>query len=105
MTTHFQKLLRAQADGPLLSGQGDDARTARLYLVNGIDCFLAKAAQAAVEDGIDPRAVSRMFVTHALEALNRAPGATPAAARANAEFVLQEALRIHSLYDDPDQAA
>ncbi len=105
MTTHFQKLLKSQIDNPLFSGRGDDIRDGRSYFANGFDCFLAKAANAVAADGIDRKAVARMFVAHALEVLDKTPGATPADSRGHAAFILQEALRIHSLYDDPEQAA
>jgi len=53
MTTHFQKLLRDQADSPLFSGQGDGIKDGRYYLINGFDGFLASAAKAIAADGVD----------------------------------------------------
>jgi hypothetical protein len=47
----------------------------------------------------------RLFVNHALEVLNSAPGTTPPAKKKNAEQVLQDALSLHSDYDDPAKAA
>ena len=71
MSTHFQKLLRDQADNPLFSGQGDGIKDGRYYLVNGFDGFLTSAAKAIAADGLDRQTLMKLFVNHALEVLNR----------------------------------
>ena len=105
MSTNFQKLLRDQTDNPLFSGQGDGVKDVRYYLTNGFDCFLASAAAALAADGIDRQTLMRLFVNHALEVLDNAPGVTPPVKKKNAELVLQYALALHSDFDDPKRAA
>jgi len=105
MTTHFQRLLKDQAGSPLFSGQGDGIKDGRYYLINGFDYFLASAAKAIVADGVDRRTIMKLFVNHALEVLDNAPGVTPPVKKQNAEQVLQYALALHSDFDDPKQAA
>ena len=73
--------------------------------INGLDCFLTSAARAVVADGIDRQTLMKLFINHALEVLNTAPGVTPPVKKKNAEQVLQYALALHSDFDDPKKAA
>jgi hypothetical protein len=54
-------------------------------------------------DGIE-KAIMTIFVNHAVEVLNKAPGVTQPMKKANAEAVLQSALQLHSIYDEPRDA-
>jgi hypothetical protein len=74
-------------------------------VANTLDLALAKLAEKAAAHGIERKAIMRLFIDHAFEVLNKAPGQTPAAARHNAAAVLQEAMRLHSIYDGPEGAA
>jgi hypothetical protein len=101
MTTNFQKLLRDKADSTLFSGKGDGERDGKYYLANEFDCFLSAAAEAVAADGIDRKTIMRLFISHALEVLDETPGVrqTPITMRGNADVVLQEAMKLHSIYD------
>ncbi len=82
------------------------ANDGKIHLVNGFDCFLADAAEAIAADGIDRKTIMRLFISHALDVLDKTPGVlhTPATRRANVDLVLQEALMLHSLHDNPEKA-
>jgi hypothetical protein len=82
----------------------DTAQAERLLLVNRFDLALKQLAEKAAGEGIARETIMRLFIDHALDVLNNAPGRTPAQARHNAEAVLQEAMRMHSMYDDSKDA-
>ena len=55
--------------------------------------------------GIDQQMIMKLFVNHALEVLDTAPGVTPPVKKQNAEQILQYVLALQSDFDDPKKAA
>jgi hypothetical protein len=73
--------------------------------LGGFDCFLSSAAEALAADGVKRQTIMNLFITHALEVLQKTPGIPriPPNTKKNADTVLQAALHLHSLYDDPER--
>jgi hypothetical protein len=110
MKTNIQKVpIHAAADPlfdgtPLLDGKGNTVKSGAWHIINRFDDFLSSAAEALAADGIERKAIMTLFVNHAVEVLNKAPGVTQPMKKANAETVLQSILQFHSIYDDPQDA-
>jgi hypothetical protein len=110
MKTHIQQVLAHAAadplfDGtPLLDGKGNVVHSGAWHMIHRFDDFLFRAAEALAEDGIERKAIMTLFINHAVEVLNKAPGVTPPMKKANAETVLQSVLQFHRIYDDPEDA-
>jgi hypothetical protein len=110
MKTNIQKVpIHAAADSlfdgtPLLDGKGNTVKSGAWHIINRFDDFLSSAAEALAADGIERKAIMTLFVNHAVEVLNKAPGVTQPMKKANAETVLQSILQFHSIYDDPQDA-
>lgn len=65
-----------------------------------IDLKLKKLTEQAIAKGLERKTVVRLLIDHAFDILNASPGH----ARESASLILDEALRLHSIYDDPDKA-
>jgi len=110
MKTNIQQALAHAAadplfDGtPLLDGKGNVVHSGAWHIINRFDDFLSRAAEALAKDGIERKAIMTLFVNHAVEALNKAPGVTPPMKKANVETVLPSVLQFHSIYDNPEDA-
>jgi hypothetical protein len=74
MTTNFQKLLQDKAGDSLFDGKGDEEHDGHFYLIGGFDCFLSSAAEALAADGVKRQTIMNLFITHALEVMQKTPG-------------------------------
>jgi hypothetical protein len=102
MISNFNKVLADAANDPLFNGQGDDLISGKRYVINGFDALLSNAAEALVTDGISRKAIMTLFINHALEVLDKAPGVTQPMKKQNADALLQSVL--DSIYDHHMQA-
>ena len=71
---------------------------------NQLDLHLKQLAQKALQEGIGPRTIMRLLIDQAFEVLNTGDRQSPKYAREHADLVLQEAMLLHSIYDDPGKA-
>ena len=62
---------------------------------------LRRSVKQLLAAGVPRQAVMRLLIDQAHEAMQTGPGD----GRRSAEAVLQDAMRLHSLFDDPDRAA
>jgi hypothetical protein len=99
VTGHVWAWLQRRAAEPPCPVACDELRS---LPANYVDSLLAGLCRAILADGIlDARHLTHLLLNHACEAHN--PTHHPRECRRTREAVLQAALRLHSIGDDPDE--